>query len=633
MQHSFITLLTVNRERILTCICDWLIEKLFGSFWGAIALVLFGLLTWPLASSIRSLPLYSPWVADRLWQIVVLFWPQQLLNFFIAWPLVGYAAIVGLVFYSILCVVVRLCHRLFAWDTLSNGFVEIGIVSKFRISYQIEKVDGHGAKLNDNRYRLVDSSNDLEVKIAKHPDRMEPNAATVDYQSLYEELRKQHEQDQRAVGQVAVPKDVGPRHNNIDDLSISTKSHTSRHEKDLSITHGNFTSVSDIKQSIHTHEISEGVESGRELADFQRTFKAATARLDDREAELRAERETSATWATAFSNLTESNTIADIPSEEVERRNEQLPCNGKISPPFHHLKPQASGVCKRPRTVGSSKTHRKLKPDWNHLCCNIRHMDLQEAHDTCKLQTSHALAQAEVDRANLTSRAEGAERTVATLSGQLKELHHSRNVSSERVGELEQELGTARGELESHAAEAAKAKNKALASFSKTFPGGFDIIPTASTDAQCGFYAVIESIKAMNLSRTTRPLPVPSCADLLAAYKSHDVQQFYLESYAAIELSNEDTAIELGRTGFFSVEQVFQALDHWASTKDRGLKFQIGYLKQHGPQEQAYQPPQLVGCKHDDDPDCIVVWLHHNGAGEDSRLAHYSGMRNHTPRP
>lgn len=395
-------LLTVNRERILTCICDWLIEKLFGSLWGAIALVLFGLLTWPLASSIRSLPLYSPWVADRLWQIVVLFWPQQLLNFFIAWPLVGYAAIVGLVIYSILCVVVQLCHRLFAWDTLSNGFVEIGIAFKFRISYQIEKVDGHGAKLNDNRYRLVDSSDDLQVKIAKQQDRIEePNAATVDYQRLYEELRKQHKQDQRAVGQDAVPKDVGPRHKNIDHLSISTKSHTSRQENDLAITHGDCTPVSDIKQSIHTHEISESVESRRELAELKRTFKGLTAQLHDRESELEAEKETSANWA-------------------------------------------------------------------------------------------------EVERANLTSRA--AERTVARLSNQLKELQGSLDVSSERAGKLEQELGTARGELETHAAEAAKATNKALASFNKTFPGGFDIIPTASTDAQCGFYAVIESIKAMNLS-------------------------------------------------------------------------------------------------------------------------------------
>lgn len=505
--------------------------------------MLFGLLTWPLASSIRSLPLYSPWVADRLWQIVVLFWPQQLLNFFIAWPLVGYAAIAGLVFYSILCVVVQLCHRLFAWDTIKNGSVEIGIAFKFRISFRIEKVDDHGAKLNDNRYRLVDSSDDLQVKITKQQESIEePNAATVDYQRLYEELRKQHKQDQKAVGQDAVPKDVGPRHKNIDDLSISTKSHMSRQEKDLAITHGDYTPVSDIKQSIHTHGISESVESRRELAYLRRTSKSLAAQLDDREEELKAEKETSA-----------------------------------------------------PR--------------------------------------------AEVDRANLTSLA-AAEKTVASLNEQLKDLRGSLDVSLERVGELENELhtargelGTARGELESHAAEATKAKNRALASFSKTFPGGFDIIPTAGTDTQCGFHAVIESIKAMNLSRTTQPLPVPYCADLLAAYKSHDVQQSCHGWCANMEFSDKDTTAELGRTGYFSIEQAFQALDHWASTEHGGLKFQIGYLKQHGPLEQAYQPPQLVGCKHDDDPDCIVVWLHHNGAGEDSLIAHYSGMRNHTPRP
>ena len=264
---------------------------------------------------------------------------------------------------------------------------------------------------------------------------------------------------------------------------------------------------------------------------------------------------------------------------------------------------------------------------------------LDDREEELKAEKETSAQRAEVDKANLTSLA-AAERTVASLNEQLKDLRGSLDVSLERVGELENELhtargelGTARGELESHAAEAAKARNKALASFNKTFPGGFNIIPTASTDAQCGFYAVIESIKAMNLSRTAQPLPVPSCADLLAAYKSYDVQQSCREWCAAMDFSNKDTTIELGREGYFSVEQVFQALDHWASTEHRGLKFQIGYLKQHGPHEQAYQPPQLVGCKHDDDPDCIVVWLHHNGACEDSDLAHYSGMRNHTPRP
>lgn len=132
---------------------------------------------------------------------------------------------VGLVFYSIICVVAELCHRLFAWDTVKNGFVEVGITYKFRISCTIEKVDDHKRKLNDKKDQLVDGNTHLEVKIAKHQDRNDdPHEETIDYQSLYEELRNQREQDQRAVGQLTVQSDVGPPHKNIEHLSTSTRS-------------------------------------------------------------------------------------------------------------------------------------------------------------------------------------------------------------------------------------------------------------------------------------------------------------------------------------------------------------------------------------------------------------------------
>lgn len=260
-----------------------------------------------------------------------------------------------------------------------------------------------------------------------------------------------------------------------------------------------------------------------------------------------------------------------------------------------------------------------------------------------KLPNSRALDQAKIDKVHLTSRAENADRTVATLCEQLERLRGSLDVNSRLVEKLEHELGAAHAELKSHAEEAAKPPSKALASFSQSFPQGFDIIPTASIDAQCGFYAVIESIEAMNLAGTSRHLPVPSCADLLEAFESDDVQQKYLTMYTDMGYSDEVAVGLIDHKGYFRIEEVAVALDHWASTK-HDLKFQIGYLEKYQscegvlkdnpqgePLEQGYRLPQLLGGKHDDDPERIVVWLHHNGAGENSLLAHYSGMRNHIP--
>ncbi|KAL8754581.1 MAG: hypothetical protein Q9199_004249 [Rusavskia elegans] len=452
-------------ERLLTCICEWLILKLFDSFWGAIALLLFGLLTWPLASSIQSLPEHSSWVADQVWQIAVMFWPQQLLDLFIGRPLIGYAAMVGLVFYSIICVVAELCHRLFAWDTVKNGFVEVGITYKFRISCTIEKVDDHKRKLHDKKDQLVDGNTHLEVKIAKHQDRNDdPHGETIDYQSLYEELRNQREQDRRAVGQLTLQSDVGPPPKNIEHLSTSTRSRTSRQDRNLATTHGKGTFVSDMESSVHALGTKaktplECLEHGKDLVDLQSKVELLTAELKDKDAKLEDQKETSAKLETALADLT----------------------------------------------------------------------------------------------------------------------------------------------------------------------------------------AVIESIEAMNLAGTSRHLPVPSCAELLEAFESDGVQQEYLTMYTDMGYSDEVAVGLIDHKGYFRIEEVAVALDHWASTK-HDLKFQIGYLEKYQsceralkdnpqaePLEQGYRLPQFLGGKHDDDPERIVVWLHHNGADENNLLAHYSGMRNHIP--
>ncbi|KAI4226632.1 MAG: hypothetical protein L6R40_008273 [Gallowayella cf. fulva] len=186
---------------------------------------------------------------------------------------------------------------------------------------------------------------------------------------------------------------------------------------------------------------------------------------------------------------------------------------------------------------------------------------------------------------------------------------------------------TATGKRSPHEKEqpvAEMVKDQAKRKFNASFSNGYDCIKTDSKDCLCGFDAVIKSLEAMRLNDPN--LPVPSIKDLMAGWKSEaNVERWR-------DIFGEETPMT---ENWFAPDEISVALSYWAAayTKDHGLenklKLQIGLYKKVSVANQkgtyitpGYEAPKLEHCAFADDPDCKVVWIHHDG------LAHYEGMKN-----
>ena len=289
----------------------------------------------------------------------------------------------------------------------------------------------------------------------------------------------------------------------------------------------------------------------------------------------------------------------------------------------------------RELTVMHEKEITRLETNYN---------SVKEEHDPCEPRASRLLQQAEADKISLRGQVEDAQQMVGQREKQLESLRTQLAAHSRTVAGLREELIAARTELQALKDEASKLPDRVRTLYNQRFPDGFDILPTASKGAQCGFHAVIESMKAMNAADPNKQQPVPTAAELQAAFQSPQVQQTVLDWSKALGSSDTQANAALRRKGDFSIEEISLALDHWATTRNN-LKLQIGYLRKNGFckgklqadglweefLEQGYSSPQLVWCRHQEDPECTVIWIHHNGLGEDDAAAHYSGMRNHLP--
>ncbi|KAL8874962.1 MAG: hypothetical protein Q9198_006616, partial [Flavoplaca austrocitrina] len=187
------------------------------------------------------------------------------------------------------------------------------------------------------------------------------------------------------------------------------------------------------------------------------------------------------------------------------------------------------------------------------------HSRLGKEHEGCEPHLKQGLKDAEMDESSLRRRAEGAEQRVIELWQQIGTLRAQATESSEVLKELGEELDGAQTELKAHTVKSAKAENRARAAFFESFRNGFDILPTASKDFLCGFYAVVESIKARNNYTENHQLPVPSTAELLHAIASR--QQSMRDFHRASGLSEADADDAAQRNNYFSAEEIFIALD------------------------------------------------------------------------
>ncbi|KAL8878650.1 MAG: hypothetical protein Q9198_003586, partial [Flavoplaca austrocitrina] len=104
------------------------------------------------------------------------------------------------------------------------------------------------------------------------------------------------------------------------------------------------------------------------------------------------------------------------------------------------------------------------------------------------------------------------------------------------------------------------------------------------------------------------------------------MREFHRES----GLSEADADDAAQRNNYFAAEDIFIALDQWAT--DKNLKFQLGYIRRFGScridgsdddcPDPGYAAPVLWSGPHDDDPGRIVIWIHYTGGFDNDPTAH-----------
>ena len=132
---------------------------------------------------------------------------------------------------------------------------------------------------------------------------------------------------------------------------------------------------------------------------------------------------------------------------------------------------------------------------------------------------------------------------------------------------------------------AAKAQLAASeASFWTSFPHGWRTIPTSMDGLLCGFFAVINSMRAQYPS-----LPCPTLEELQGIFEEQ------AREFAEV--------FDMCNTYDFSIDQVAAVVYRWG--QERGLNLRIGYVEEGS-------TPLLVS-HPDEGGDVRVVWIHNDG--------------------
>ncbi|KAL8712889.1 MAG: hypothetical protein Q9225_006873 [Loekoesia sp. 1 TL-2023] len=150
--------------------------------------------------------------------------------------------------------------------------------------------------------------------------------------------------------------------------------------------------------------------------------------------------------------------------------------------------------------------------------------------------------------------------------------------------------------------------------FKAVFPHGHEIIQTESSGLQCGYYAVIATIKAMHADITP-----PTVEELMVSFNSEDCQTNLKRGLVEGEELN---------TNFFGSDQVAVILSHWGA--QRGLNIHLGYIKKipyldeakNGPR---YEKPIVIETPEEEGYKTLDVWIEHNGM--QGLTAHWSGLK------
>lgn len=138
--------------------------------------------------------------------------------------------------------------------------------------------------------------------------------------------------------------------------------------------------------------------------------------------------------------------------------------------------------------------------------------------------------------------------------------------------------------------------------FDLSFPNGYAVVETDSEDFLCGFFAIIESLKAMGVRRP------PTVDELYKAFEDKEVEA---------DLTAGMTTEEILNKNWFGGDQLARILRCWG--EQTGQDIRLGYLTETA--DGSVIAPILLWHPRESDPGIVTVWIH-NALG-----VHWSGLR------
>ncbi|KAL8926098.1 MAG: hypothetical protein Q9172_001926 [Xanthocarpia lactea] len=563
------------------------------------------------------------------------------------------------------CVWEGFCHQSI-WYIISSGLVEIGVAYKTRVRHILEEEEDKRANPSSEEDEPNDNNTRLDAKFIERRDRNELLCGdSRDYKSLFDnscKKRKQEQEDFQKEREAFL-------------VAIGDKDGTiSGHESEKSTEMQKYNAkIGGLEQTVYDLKVKVQIPSAcpehkEVITGLQEKVQILTNDVKAKDLKVKASDET---WSTekkkALADLAKAqhsfkaaNDVSTGLRDENKALKERLRRNNAVARDVQRVSSKKGNVFNGRYTSRRSKvlarlTREELESEVEWLRWELSNpWGLDNYHESRKnkILRGHLISEsmnssklnAELDALRMQLLSSMSANGLSDQSAKIKDLQTRLGETERSRIRLLQELNAARTELQALKNEAEKLPDKVRTLYNQRFPDGFDILPTASKGAQCGFYALIESMNAMNAADPNRQQPVPTAAELQAAFESPQVQRTVLDWSKALGSSDTQANAALRRKGDFSIEEISLALDQWATTRNN-LKLQIGYLRKNGSckgklqadglweefVEQGYSSPQLVWCRHQEDPECTVIWLHHNGLGEDDAAAHYSGMRNHLP--
>ncbi|KAL8732558.1 MAG: hypothetical protein Q9181_003913 [Wetmoreana brouardii] len=139
--------------------------------------------------------------------------------------------------------------------------------------------------------------------------------------------------------------------------------------------------------------------------------------------------------------------------------------------------------------------------------------------------------------------------------------------------------------------------------FNSSFPGGYSIVPTRADGLLCGYYAIIESLKAMDFK------PLPEIDEFEKSFEDPEVRK-------ALNFGLETG--EILNSNWFGPDQLAVILRHCG--EQRGRQLQLGYITDDDLLQVEFHERSA-------DPETVIVWIHN------SKGAHWSGLRQGNIKP